>query len=134
MSNSCCTNNSLDDSNLTINPYSINHINKHKLPKTTSALRVISVNCRSLRSLSRQARLCGLIHEHKPDIIVGCESHLDNSYNSSEIFPVGFNIYRKDRTAGGGGVFLGIKDVLVTMEEPTLDTSAELIWAKINVV
>jgi len=63
---------------------------------------------------------------------VGFESHLDDSYTSSEIFRVGFNIYRKDRTAGGGGVFLGIKDVLVTMEEPTLDTNAELIWAKIN--
>ena len=41
-------------------------------------------------------------------------------------------MYRKDRTAGGQGVFLGIKDMLVTMEEPTLDSNAELIWAKIN--
>ena len=55
-----------------------------------------------------------------PDIIVGCESHLDNSYTSSEIFLVGFNIYRKDRTAGGWGVFLGINDTLVTMDEPAL--------------
>ena len=61
-----------------------------------------------------------------PDIIVGCESHLDNSYTSSEIFPAGFNIYRKDRTAGGGGVFLAINDTLATMEEPALDANAEL--------
>ena len=93
---------------------------------------MISVNCCSLRSPSRRARLCGLLYEHTPDIIVGCESHLDNSYTSSEIFPVGFNIYRKDRTAGGGGVFLAINDTLATMEEPALDANAELIWAKIN--
>ena len=47
-------------------------------------IKVISVNCCSMRSLSRQASLCGLIHEHKPDIIVGCKSHLDDSYTSSE--------------------------------------------------
>ena len=59
-------------------------------------------------------------------------SHLDDSYTLSETFPVGFNIYRKDRVVGGGGVFLGIKDTLVSVEEPTLDTNAELIWAKIH--
>ena len=59
------------------------------------------------------------MHEHKPDIIVGCESHLDDSYTSSETFPVGYNIYRKDRAVGGGGVFLGIKDTLVSVEEPS---------------
>ena len=93
---------------------------------------VISVNCCSLRSTSRRARFCGLLKEHEPDIIVGCESHLDSSYLSSEIFPASFNIYRKDRSAGGGGVFLGIKDTLVCTEEPNLDTTAELIWAKIS--
>ena len=63
---------------------------------------------------------------------MGCESHLDHSYTSSEIFPAGFNIYRKDRAAGGGGVFLAINDTLATMEEPALDANAEFIWAKIN--
>jgi len=62
---------------------------------------------------------------------VGCESHLDDSYTSSEIFPVGFNILGKTEV-GGGSVFLGIKDTLVSVEVPTLDTNAELIWAKIN--
>ena len=62
-------------------------------PSTTSGIiKVISINCCSLRSSSRRARLSGLIHEHEPDIKVGCESHLDNSYLSSEIFPADFNI------------------------------------------
>ena len=110
MSPSRCTDNAtLHDSDLASNPFSNNQssnqttkLNKHKPSITPDVIKVISVNFCSLRSLSRQARLCGLIHEHKSDIIVGCESHLDDSYSSSEIFPVGFTIYRKDRTVGGG--------------------------------
>ena len=92
----------------------------------------MSVNCCSLWSIARRARLGGLLEEHKPDIIVSCESHLDDSYLSSETFPAGFNVYRKDRIAGGGGVFLGIKDTLVAVEEPTITTAAKIIWAKIS--
>ena len=63
---------------------------------------------------------------------MGYESHLDDSYLSSEIFPAGFSVYRKDRIAGGGGVFMGIKHTLVAVEEPTITTAAEIIWAKIS--
>ena len=86
----------------------------------TSDVKVMSINCCSLRSIARRVRLGGLLEEHRPDIIVGCELHLDDSYLSSEIFPADFNLYRKDRIAGGGGVFLGIKDTLVAVEEPTI--------------
>ena len=132
----CVTNSEILDNNhqnkVESDNQSSNQINKLKILKTPEALKVISINCCSLRSPSRRARLCGLLYEHTPDIIVGCESHLDNSYTSSEIFPAGFNIYRKDRTARGGGVFLAINDTLATMEEPALDANAELIWAKVN--
>ena len=109
MSSSHCTDNiTLNDFNLILNNPSLsnqgsNHMIKRDMCKpstTSSTIKVISINCCSLRSSSRRSRLSGLIHEHEPDIIVGCESHLDNSYLSSEIFPAGFNIYRKDRTAG----------------------------------
>ena len=71
-------------------------------PSTTPGIiKVISINCCSLRHhLDKLDLISGLIHEHEPDIIVGCESHLDNFYLSSEIFPAGFNIYRKHKTAG----------------------------------
>ncbi|XP_065892800.1 uncharacterized protein [Dysidea avara] len=38
----------------------------------------------------------------------------------------------KDRTLGGGGVFLCIKKQLQVLEEPSLDTEAELIWIKLT--
>ena len=45
------------------------------------------------------------MEEHKADIVFGCESHLDNSFSSSEIFPSQYMVIRKDRCIGGEGVF-----------------------------
>ncbi len=105
-------------------------------PPTSGArqrvLKVLSLNCCSLRSQGRRARLQGLVDEHQPDILIGCESHLDDNYPSSEVFPPGFAIFRKDRTYGGGGVFLGLKDHFVATGETSLDVRSELVWAKVR--
>ena len=69
---------------------------------------ILSLNCRSIRSVCKQGRLLALIEEHNVGIIIGCESHIDQSFPSSEIFPPNFTIYRKDRSVGGGSVFLCI--------------------------
>ena len=90
-------------------------------------LRIMSVNCSSLRSQSKRARLSGLITEHQPDIILGCESHLDNSFVSSEVFPDGFNISRKDRSIGDGGVFVAVSSRLAMCDKPLLDADTELV-------
>lgn len=73
-----------------------------------------------------------LVNEHKADIVIGCESHLDETFNSSEILPPTFNIFRRDRTLGGGGVFIGVKNHLTAVVEnfPT-DSDAEFIWVKL---
>ena len=67
-----------------------------------------------------------------PDVIVGCQSHLDVSFTSAKTFPKGFQVYRKDRSIGGGGIFLVVKDTLAVTELTTLDVDAELIWIKIK--
>ena len=60
-----------------------------------------------------------------------CESHLDSSYNSSEIFPAGFTVIRKERVGGGGGgVFILFKKDLPLLDELFLLSEAEIIWAK----
>jgi len=71
-----------------------------------SYLTFLSLNCCSLRSNSKRASFLAIIEEHHPDIVCGCESHLDNTYHASEIFPDAYNVYRKDRVEGGGGVFI----------------------------
>ncbi len=66
------------------------------------------------------------------DIILGCESHLDDSFASPEVFPDNFDIIRKDRSIGGGGVFLVVSNKLSMCEEPLLDADAELVWARLQ--
>ena len=65
------------------------------------------------------------------DIIIGCETHLDEMYTSSEMFPQGFSIIRKDRCYGGGGVFLAISQS-ISYFNVMMTTIAEMIWAKIT--
>ena len=78
-------------------------------------MNILSLNCCSICSVSKQGRLFALIEEHNVDIIIGCESHIDQSFLSSEVFPPNFTVYRKDRTIGGG-VFLCVSDYLDVME------------------
>ena len=47
-----------------------------------------------------------LIDSHNPDIIFETESWLNPDILSSELFPDGYSIYRRDREDGYGGVFI----------------------------
>ena len=101
------------------------------LPKS---LKVMTVNCRSLRSKKKQDELLKLVRKHTPDIICGTESHLDQhvQYTSAEVFPSSYDIYRKDRSLGGGGVFLCIQRGLLSSHLQDLENASESVWAKIN--
>ena len=55
------------------------------------------------------AQFLALIDEHNQDVICGCESHLSSHYYTAEIFPETYNVFRKDHTEGGGGVFVCVK-------------------------
>ena len=64
----------------------LNKITQHlflimKLTVDFIGLKVISLNCQSiqLQSTARRARLRAPVYEHSPDIIIGCESQIDNS-------------------------------------------------------
>ena len=106
----------------------------HATQTSDFKLKILSLNCCSLRSDTKKAMFLALVDEHNPDVIGGSESHLDQSFFTPEIFPDYYNVFRKDRTMGGGGVFLCIKKCLNVVEEPSLDTEAELIWAKITLL
>ena len=77
-----------------------------------SKLRILTVNCNSLQSKSKQNQLIDLIETHNPDIICGQESKLDESMKTNEIFPPTFQdqVFRKDFKAGERGVFIAIKN------------------------
>ena len=64
-------------------------------------LKIMTVNCCSLRSTGKRLDFASLLHEHQPEIICGTESHLENSITTSEVFPKGSDIFRKGRSLGG---------------------------------
>ena len=66
-----------------------------------SMLKVLSLHCCSFKSLEKIGRL----QEQHKSVIIGCESHLDESYLTAEIFPRGYAINRKDHCSSKGGVF-----------------------------
>ena len=54
------------------------------------------VNFGSIRG--KIADLAVTLENYHPDIIIGTETHLNSSINSSELFPPDFSVYRRDRT------------------------------------
>ncbi len=50
-------------------------------------LKIMTVNCRILRSREKQDSLLEFVTEHEPDIICGTESHIDNNYSTATVFP-----------------------------------------------
>ena len=94
-------------------------------------LSVLTLNSHSISSQSRRTLLQAIIEEHQADIVVGCESHLDDTYLTQEIFPSGYGVIRKDCNSSGGGVFLGIRNNLFFVEEPLFNGDPEMVWVKL---
>ncbi|XP_072014916.1 uncharacterized protein [Amphiura filiformis] len=107
---------------------------KPKIGKKPQSIKIMLVNCRSLKSERKRHDFQELIETHKPDVICGQESHIDNSFTNGEIFPPGYNVSRKDRNINGGGVFVAISDKHVASTEYFLDTDCEIVWCKISIV
>ena len=74
------------------------------------------MNCRSISG--KTALFDTIIDQEEPDIILGTESWLNYSVNSSEIFPPEYTIFRKDREndARRGGVFIAVKEGISVIE------------------
>ena len=82
---------------------------------------MLSVNCNSLRSLDKRSQLISLIDQHTPSVILGQESKLCPDFKSSEIFPDNYTTCRKDRSEGGGGVFVLVRDDIISSDAPFAD-------------
>ena len=68
-----------------------------------------------------------------PDIIIMTETKIDSSVKYSEFPPPGYQgDIRKDRSQGGGGVMIAMKDTLCATSAEVPDTEEDMIWAKIE--
>ena len=104
-----------------------------KLNKLNS-LRVLTVNCCSLRSVDKRQSFDELVIEHNPDVICGTESHLSDEFFTAEVFSSTFNVIRKERpVAGGGGVFVAVHSKYIASHESSFDSDCEILWVKLNI-
>jgi len=62
----------------------------------------LSLNCRSIRRVIKHNKLAALLDLHDIDIALGIESHIDQTFLSSEILPKTTKFSEKI----GGGVYL----------------------------
>jgi len=68
-----------------------------------------------------------LINTHSPDIIFGSESWLKDVIYSSELFPIDYTVYCKDRPDGYGGVFVACRESYASYRLDLTDCSCELV-------
>ena len=112
---------------------SAHHSSKRTKSKPRRKLKVLSLNCNSLKSSNKKAEFHALLDLHQPDVIMGCESKIDPSIPTGSVFWDKFDVFRKDRTSSGGGVFIAIRNDLAAVQEPRFDVQGcEIITASLQ--
>ena len=87
-------------------------------------------------SYNKHLELYQLIETHKPDIIIGTETHLNKDIDSREIFPPNY-VYsppvRKDQDSGekGGGVVIAVNSDIISVEQSS-PAEYEIVWCNIS--
>ena len=94
-----------------------------------SGLKIMIINCRSIRSQSKRINLATLLSDHQIDIILGCESHLDHSFIFGNITIWLYYIQERQDPWQGRSVYWDQK--LSAMADSSLSTDTELIWIKL---
>nr|XP_054763097.1 uncharacterized protein LOC129269612 [Lytechinus pictus] len=90
----------------------------------------LTINFQSIKN--KKEEVGALIDSANPDIIIGTETWLKPEVHSSEIFPVGYNVIRRDRQdRPGGGVLIAIKDSL-SFQQLSSDVQCENVFIKVS--
>ncbi|XP_072028441.1 uncharacterized protein [Amphiura filiformis] len=115
------------------------HINRttpgnNNRPAKRSNLKVLVINFQGITGKISELACC--IDTNNPDVIIGTETHVDCSINSSELFPPQYQIVRKDSDFGSavrGGVLIAVKNDLIATHRIDLDSNCEVVWISISV-
>ena len=111
--------------------------------KTKENLRILNINCQSITD--KKAEFAATLEYIKPDIVCGTESWLHgiqpeknpatNATGSSEVFPPGYTPYRSDRSTLRVGVFVLVKEDLVSTgieKVKEINSDAEISWTRVK--
>ena len=104
------------------------------IKSVSKKLKIMCINCDSLRRADKRAELNCLVNRHNPHIILDQESRLGPDIPSCEVFPKGFNSFRRDRVMGGGGIFILVREDIDHVEDafPTYNKDCESVWVQLN--
>ncbi len=97
--------------------------------KNNASTRILIINFQSIRP--KVAEFWNLISCTNPDIVIGSETWLKPEIYNAEILPDGYDLYRKDRADGYGGVLIATKKNLIT-QEISLESNAEAVLVRIE--
>ena len=101
----------------------------HAKPKKDN-LTLLVINFQSIKNKSLE--LGNVLDMTDPDIVMGTETWLTGDYHSSEYFPPIYEVIRKDRRDGYGGVLLAIKRNL-TFDQIQISQNIEAVAARISI-
>ena len=76
---------------------------KDAVKRKAIPLRIVILNCQSIKTGGKPAQLNNLVSSPQADIIIGNESWLNPSIKSQEVFLENFNCYHRDRPTGNVG-------------------------------
>ena len=105
--------------------------------KSNRPLKILNINFRSIKN--KKPDLDILLDSVQLDIIIGTETWLDPSVNSSEFFSLdNFTVYRNDRPQNKrgqshGGVLIAINSIIPSTSLPELQTNCEMVWAEVTI-
>ena len=61
------------------------------------------------------------------------ETHLDNTFDDTVVAIQGYNIYRKDRNANGGGVAIYNQNhIPIKLREDLMLNTVEVVWLQVH--
>ena len=103
-----------------------------RLQVSTNSNMVLKLSIANFCSVAnKQVQLETFITNNDIDIIIGTESHPNETVLSSEIFPNNFQAYRKDRNSYGGGVFVLVKSSIPS-SQIDINSPIEIVWSHIH--
>lgn len=82
--------------------------------------------------MNKTEELEAFLLEHSPHVVTITETWLSSRIPSSDVFPPGYIVLRKDRCSRGGGVAILVRDDIPTMPMPDVE-GIEALWCKISV-
>ncbi|XP_072043470.1 uncharacterized protein [Amphiura filiformis] len=123
-STSSCSSFDPSSPNAQSSPYKL----PHHSTRCASNLRTLNINFQSI--FKKKEVFWELLDATKPDIVFGSETWLKPDKHNGEIFPPDYNVFRKDRNDGWGGVLLAIHTSLVS-HQLDIKPDAEIVAAKI---